>query len=254
MGSLKMSELSIGSIGAPQLESTHRSRSQISTPKTLSLTSLDLKKVPSNLSNKSDNRNHMINEKPINDHIGLIEKAHKLKKMTAEKLNNIGNKYDEINKQIAIEVKRLKAEAEADDLKIINFDREKEKIEVQNSELKKDIRRLESKLGETEDIENRCSTSQLENDETNNEIIKAKTTISELTKSLRLTAEELRNINDEREKLIAQNSNLKKERFEEEIALKDRNDVIAIALKELEDLERQLRLFNNAKSLHLLSL
>merc|ERR1712212_849395 len=251
MGSLKMSELSIGSIGAPRLESTHRSRSQISTPKTLSLTSLDLKK--SNLSNKSDNTNHMINDKPINDHIGLIEKAHKLKKMTAEKLNNIGNKYEEINKQIAIEVKRLKAEAEADDLKIINFDREKEKIEVENSELKKGIRRLESKLGETEDIENRCSTSQLENDETNNEIIKAKTTISELTKSLRLTAEELRNINDEREKLIAENSNLKKERFEEEIALKDRNDVIAIALKELEDLERQLRLFNNAKSLHLLS-
>ena len=68
------------------------------------------------------------------------------------------------------------------------------------------------------------------------------------------TAEELRNINDEREKLITENSHLKKERFEEEIALKDRNDVISMALKELEDLERQLRLFNNAKSLHLLSL
>ena len=76
----------------------------------------------------------------------------------------------------------------------------------------------------------------------------------DLTKSLRTTAEELRNINDEREKLITENSNLKKERFEEEIALKDRNDVISMALKELEDLERQLRLFNNAKSLHLLSL
>ena len=78
--------------------------------------------------------------------------------------------------------------------------------------------------------------------------------ISDLTKSLRMTAEELRNINDEREKLIGENSHLKKERFEEEIALKDRNDVIYMALKELEDLERQLRLFNNAKSLHLLSL
>jgi len=123
-------------------------------------------------------------------------------------------------------------------------------------------------LGETEEVELRCSTSQLENDQTNDEIANAKNIISgkfenfllflisilDLTKSLRTTAEELRNINDEREKLITENSHLKKERFEEEIALKDRNDVISMALKELEDLERQLRLFNNAKSLHLLSL
>ena len=123
-------------------------------------------------------------------------------------------------------------------------------------------------MGETEEVELRCSTSQLENDQTNDEIANAKniisgkfenfllflTSILDLTKSLRMTAEELRNINDEREKLITENSHLKKERFEEEIALKDRNDVISMALKELEDLERQLRLFNNAKSLHLLSL
>ena len=126
-------------------------------------------------------------------------------------------------------------------------------------------------MGETEEVELRCSSSQLENDQTNDEIANAKNIISgkfktggsfflfmiyilDLTKSLRMTAEELRNINDEREKLIAENSILKKERFEEEIALKDRNDVISMALKELEDLERQLRLFNNAKSLHLLSL
>ena len=123
-------------------------------------------------------------------------------------------------------------------------------------------------MGETEEVEIRCSTSQLENDQTNDEIANAKNIISgkfenfllflisilDLTKSLRTTAEELRNINDEREKLITENSHLKKERFEEEIALKDRNDVISMALKELEDLERQLRLFNNAKSLHLLSL
>ena len=123
-------------------------------------------------------------------------------------------------------------------------------------------------MGETEEVEIRCSTSQLENDQTNDEIANAKniisgkfenfllflTSILDLTKSLRTTAEELRNINDEREKLITENSHLKKERFEEEIALKDRNDVISMALKELEDLERQLRLFNNAKSLHLLSL
>ena len=123
-------------------------------------------------------------------------------------------------------------------------------------------------MGETEEVELRCSTSQLENDQTNDEIANAKNIISgdsksclltvinnlDLTKSLRTTAEELRNINDEREKLITENSHLKKERFEEEIALKDRNDVISMALKELEDLERQLRLFNNAKSLHLLSL
>jgi len=109
-------------------------------------------------------------------------------------------------------------------------------------------------LGETEEIELRCSSSQIENDQTNDEIVNAKNIISDLTKSLRMTAEELRNINDEREKLIGENSHLKKERFEEEIALKDRNDVIYMALKELEDLERQLRLFNNAKSLHLLSL
>ena len=124
-------------------------------------------------------------------------------------------------------------------------------------------------MGETEEVELRCSTSQLENDQTNDEIANAKNIISgkskksflltminnlDLTKSLRTTAEELRNINDEREKLITENSHLKKERFEKEIALKDRNDVISMALKELEDLERQLRLFNNAKSLHLLSL
>ena len=124
-------------------------------------------------------------------------------------------------------------------------------------------------MGETEEVELRCSTSQLENDQTNDEIANAKNIISgkskksflltminnlDLTKSLRTTAEELRNINDEREKLITENSHLKKERFEKEIALKDKNDVISMALKELEDLERQLRLFNNAKSLHLLSL
>merc|ERR1712131_482512 len=233
MGSLKMSELSITSVGAPKFESTQRTSSEISTPKTPSVTSLfDLQKVPSNVSD------HMIGQ--VNDHIGLIEKAQRLKQITTEKLNNIGNKYEEINKQITIEIRRLKAETEADDLKIATLDREK--------------RRLESKLGETEEVELRCSTSQLENDQTNDEIANAKNIISNLTKSLRTTAEELRNINDEREKLITENSNLKKERFEEEIALKDRNDVISMALKELEDLERQLRPFNNAKSLHLLSL
>merc|ERR1711914_12100 len=247
MGSLKMSELSITSVGAPKFESTQRTSSEISTPKTPSVTSLfDLQKVPSNVSD------HMIGQ--VNDHIGLIEKAQKLKKVTTEKLNNIGNKYEEINKQITIEIRRLKAETEADDLKIATLDREKERIDIENSALKNDIRRLESKLGETEEVELRCSTSQLENDQTNDEIANAKNIISDLTKSLRTTAEELRNINDEREKLITENSHLKKERFEEEIALKDRNDVISMALKELEDLERQLRLFNNAKSLHLLSL
>merc|ERR1712131_64590 len=247
MGSLKMSELSITSVGAPKFESTQRTSSEISTPKTPSVTSLfDLQKVPSNVSD------HMIGQ--VNDHIGLIEKAQRLKQITTEKLNNIGNKYEEINKQITIEIRRLKAETEADDLKIATLDREKERIETENSALKNDIRRLESKLGETEEVELRCSTSQLENDQTNVEIANAKNIISDLTKSLRTTAEELRNINDEREKLITENSNLKKERFEEEIALKDRNDVISMALKELEDLERQLRLFNNAKSLHLLSL
>merc|ERR1711931_99823 len=247
MGSLKMSELSITSVGAPKFESTQRTSSDISTPKTPSMTSLfDLQKVPSNVSD------HMIGQ--VNDHIGLIEKAQRLKKVTTEKLNNIGNKYEEINKQITIEIRRLKAETEADDLKIATLDREKERIEIENSALKNDIRRLESKLGETEEVELRCSTSQLENDQTNDEIANAKNIISDLTKSLRTTAEELRNINDEREKLITENSHLKKERFEEEIALKDRNDVISMALKELEDLERQLRLFNNAKSLHLLSL
>merc|ERR1712131_275825 len=232
MGSLKMSELSITSVGAPKFESTQRTSSEISTPKTPSVTSLfDLQKVSSNVSDQ------MIGQ--VNDHIGLIEKAQRLK---------------EINKQITIEIRRLKAETEADDLKIATLDREKERIETENSALKNDIRRLESKLGETEEVELRCSTSQLENDQTNDEIANAKNIISNLTKSLRTTAEELRNINDEREKLITENSNLKKERFEEEIALKDRNDVISMALKELEDLERQLRLFNNAKSLHLLSL
>merc|ERR1712147_585629 len=218
MGSLKMSELSITSVGAPKFESTQRSSSEISTPKTPSVTLFDLKKVPSKLSN------HMIGQ--VHDHIGLIEKAQRLKQITTEKLNNIGNKYEEINKQITIEIRRLKAETEADDLKIATLDREKERIEIESSALKKDIRRLESKLGETDEVELRCSSSQLENDQTN----------------------------DEREKLIAENSHLKKERFEEEIALKDRNDVIYMASKELEDLERQLRLFNNAKSLHLLSL
>merc|ERR1712131_450151 len=244
MGSLKMSELSITSIGAPKFESTQRTGSEISTPSVTSL--FDLQKVPSNVSD------HMIGQ--VNDHIGLIEKAQRLKQITTEKLNNIGNKYEEINKQITIEIRRLKAETEADDLKIATLDREKERIETENSALKNDIRRLESKLGETEEVELRCSTSQLENDQTNDEIANAKNIISDLTKSLRTTAEELRNINDEREKLITENSNLKKERFEEEIALKDRNDVISMALKELEDLERQLRPFNNAKSLHLLSL
>merc|ERR1711917_75832 len=221
MGSLKMSELSITSVGAPKFESTQRTSSEISTPNTPSVTSLfDLQKVPSNVSD------HMIGQ--VNDHIGLIEKAQKLKKVTTEKLNNIGNKYEEINKQITIEIRRLKAETEADDLKIATLDREKERIDIENSAF--------------------------ENDQTNDEIANAKNIISDLTKSLRMTAEELRNINDEREKLIAENSILKKERFEEEIALKDRNDVISMALKELEDLERQLRLFNNAKSLHLLSL
>merc|ERR1712126_567775 len=233
MGSLKMSELSITSVGAPKFESTQRTSSEISTPMTPSVTSLfDLQKVPSNVSD------HMIGQ--VNDHIGLIEKAQRLKQITTEKFNNIGNKYEEINKQITIEIRRLKAETEADDLKIATLDREKE--------------RIETKLGETEEVELRCSTSQLENDQTNDEIANAKNIISDLTKSLRTTAEELRNINDEREKLITENSHLKKERFEKEIALKDRNDVISMALKELEDLERQLRLFNNAKSLHLLSL
>merc|ERR1711931_118282 len=248
MGSLKMSELSITSVGAPKFESTQRMSSEISAPKTPSVTSLfDLEKVPSNVSDHI-----MIGQ--VNDHIGLIEKAQRLKQITTEKLNNIGNKYEEINKQITIEIRRLKAETEADDLKIATLDREKERIDIENSALKNDIRRLESKLGETEEVELRCSTSQLENDQTNDEIANAKNIISDLTKSLRTTAEELRNINDEREKLITENSHLKKERFEEEIALKDRNDVISMALKELEDLERQLRLFNNAKSLHLLSL
>merc|ERR1712126_600872 len=209
MGSLKMSELSITSVGAPKFESTQRTSSEISTPKTPSVTSLfDLQKVPSNVSDQ------MIGQ--VNDHIGLIEKAQRLKQITTEKLNNIGNKYEEINKQITIEIRRLKAEAEADDLKIATLDREKERIETENSALKNDIRRLESKLGETEEVELRCSTSQLENDQTNDEIANAKNIISDLTKSLRTTAEELRNINDEREKLITENSNLKKERFEEE--------------------------------------
>merc|ERR1712133_299863 len=209
MGSLKMSELSITSVGAPKFESTQRTSSEISTPKTPSVTSLfDLQKVPSNVSDQ------MIGQ--VNDHIGLIEKAQRLKQITTEKLNNIGNKYEEINKQITIEVRRLKAETEADDLKIATLDREKERIETENSALKNDIRQLESKLGETEEVELRCSSSQLENDQTNDEIANAKNIISDLTKSLRTTAEELRNINDEREKLITENSNLKKERFEEE--------------------------------------
>merc|ERR1712147_459264 len=194
MGSLKMSELSITSVGAPKFESTQRS-----TPKTPSVTLFDLKKVPSKLSN------HMIGQ--VHDHIGLIEKAQRLKQITTEKLNNIGNKYEEINKQITIEIRRLKAETEADDLKIATLDREKERIEIESSALKKDIRRLESKLGETDEVELRCSSSQLENDQTNDEIANAKNIISD-------------------------NSHLKKERFEEEIALKDRNDVIYMALKE----------------------
>merc|ERR1711917_41900 len=79
MGSLKMSELSITSVGAPKFESTQRTSSEISTPKTPSMTSLfDLQKVPSNVSD------HMIGQ--VNDHIGLIEKAQKLKKVTTEKL------------------------------------------------------------------------------------------------------------------------------------------------------------------------
>jgi len=135
MGSLKMSELSITSVGAPKFESTQRTSSEISTPKTPSVTSLfDLQKVPSNVSD------HMIGQ--VNDHIGLIEKAQRLKQITTEKLNNIGNKYEEINKQITIEIKRLKAETEADDLKIASLDREKERIETENAELKNDIRRL----------------------------------------------------------------------------------------------------------------
>merc|ERR1711917_65087 len=204
MGSLKMSELSITSDGAPKFESTQRTCSEISTPKTPSVTSLfDLQKVPSNVSD------HMIGQ--VYDNIGLIEKAQRLKKVTTEKLNNIGNKYEEINKQITIEIRRLKAETEADDLKIATLDREKERIDIENSALKNDIRRLESKLGETEEVELRCSTSQLENDQTNDEIANAKniisgkfenfllflTSILDLTKSLRTTAEELRNINDE---------------------------------------------------------
>merc|ERR1712126_235408 len=209
MGSLKMSELSITSVGAPKFESTQRTSSEISTPKTPSVTSLfDLQKVPSNVSDQ------MIGQ--VNDHIGLIEKAQRLKQITTEKLNNIGNKYEEINKQITIEIRRLKAETEADGLKIPTLDREKERIETENSALKNDIRRLDSKLGETEEVELRCSTSQLENDQTNDEIANVKNIISDLTKSLRTTAEELRNINDEREKLITENSHLKKERFEEE--------------------------------------
>merc|ERR1711917_81317 len=135
MGSLKMSELSITSVGAPKFESTQRTSSEISTPNTPSVTSLfDLQKVPSNVSD------HMIGQ--VNDHIGLIEKAQKLKKVTTEKLNNIGNKYEEINKQITIEIRRLKAETEADDLKIATLDREKERIDIENSALKNDIRRL----------------------------------------------------------------------------------------------------------------
>lgn len=99
--SLKMSELSITSVGAPKFESTQRTSSEISTPKTPSVTSLfDLQKVPSNVSD------HMIGQ--VNDHIGLIEKAQRLKQITTEKLNNIGNKYEEINKQITIEIRRLK--------------------------------------------------------------------------------------------------------------------------------------------------
>ena len=95
-----MSELSITSVGAPKFESTQRSSSEISTPKTPSVTLFDLKKVPSKLSN------HMIGQ--VHDHIGLIEKAQRLKQITTEKLNNIGNKYEEINKQITIEIRRLK--------------------------------------------------------------------------------------------------------------------------------------------------
>merc|ERR1712131_42038 len=149
MGSLKMSELSITSVGAPKFESTQRTSSEISTPKTPSVTSLfDLQKVPSNVSD------HMIGQ--VNDHIGLIAKAQRLK-------------------QITTEIRRLKAETEADDLKIATLDREKERIETENSALKNDIRRLESKLGETEEVELRCSTSQIENDQTNDEIANAKT-------------------------------------------------------------------------------
>ena len=97
-----MSELSITSFGAPKFESTQRTSSEISTPKTPSVTSVDLEKsVPSNLSN------HM-SQGQVHDHIGLIAKAQRLKQITTEKLNNIGNKYEEINKQIAIEIKRLK--------------------------------------------------------------------------------------------------------------------------------------------------
>ena len=97
-----MSELSITSVGAPKFESTQRTSSEISTPKTPSVTSLfDLEKVPSNVSDHI-----MIGQ--VNDHIGLIEKAQRLKQITTEKLNNIGNKYEEINKQITIEIRRLK--------------------------------------------------------------------------------------------------------------------------------------------------
>merc|ERR1711931_563618 len=116
----------------------------------------------------------------VNDHIGLIEKAQRLKQITTEKLNNIGNKYEEINKQITIEIRRIRAETEADDLKIATLDREKERIEIENSALKNDIRQLESKLGETEEVELRCSSSQLENDQTNDEIANAKNIISDL--------------------------------------------------------------------------
>ena len=97
-----MSELSITSVGAPKFESTQRTSSEISPPKTPSVTSLfDLEKVPSNVSDHI-----MIGQ--VNDHIGLIEKAQRLKQITTEKLNNIGNKYEEINKQITIEIRRLK--------------------------------------------------------------------------------------------------------------------------------------------------
>ena len=67
-----------------------------------------------------------------------------------------------------------------------------------------------------------------------------------------MVAGELREINEEREKLIFENCEMKKERFEDELCLNERENILEKTKRELDQIELRLRTFNNS-SIPLLS-
>jgi len=73
-----------------------------------------------------------------------------------------------------------------------------------------------------------------------------------VTKNLISTAGELRKINEEREKLIFENCEMKKERFEAELCLTEKENILEKTKRELDQIELRLRTFNNS-SISLLS-